>query len=203
MRATAHRLAESLGITPLDGGVHPRFGTRNMILPLADDRFVEVVEVLDHPASDKAPFGQAVRARSANGGGWLSWVVSTGTIANAEARLGRPAAVGNRHRPDGIEVTWQQLGIRGLMSDAQVPWFIHWDDLSQHPSKDGESQTTLKGMQIAGSVERITEWLGLGGTPGVDREDWEPDIAFSFVAPHGTPGLLSVTFETPNGEVTV
>ena len=85
-----------------------------MILPLADDRFVEVVEVLDHPASDKAPFGQAVRARSANGGGWLSWVVSTGTIANAEARLGRPAAVGNRHRPDGIEVTWQQLGIRGL-----------------------------------------------------------------------------------------
>ena len=174
-----------------------------MILPLADDRFVEVVEVLDHPASDKAPFGQAVRARSANGGGWLSWVVSTGTIANAEARLGRPAAVGNRHRPDGIEVTWQQLGIRGLMSDAQVPWFIHWDDLSQHPSKDGESQTTLKGMQIAGSVERITEWLGLGGTPGVDREDWEPDIAFSFVAPHGTPGLLSVTFETPNGEVTV
>ncbi len=64
-----------------DGGVHPRFGTRNRILPLRDDTYLEVVEVLDHPASDKAPFGQAVRARSLLGGGWLGWVVAVDDIA--------------------------------------------------------------------------------------------------------------------------
>ncbi|HRC17356.1 MAG: VOC family protein, partial [Tetrasphaera sp.] len=103
-RATAERLAGTLGVEPVDGGVHPRFGTRNVILPLADERYVEVVEVLDHPASDKAPFGQVVRARSEAGGGWLGWVIEVDDMAAQEARLGREAVQGNRHRPDGVEL---------------------------------------------------------------------------------------------------
>ena len=104
--------------TFVDGGVHPRFGTRNMVLPLADHTYLEVVEVLDHPASDKAPFGQAVRARSALGGGWLGWVVAVDDIATVEHRLGREAVAGNRHRPDGTELLWKQIGVNGLISDA-------------------------------------------------------------------------------------
>ncbi len=70
--ATTERISAALGVDAVrGGGVHPRFGTRNMIIPLADNKYLEVVEVLDHPASDKAPFGQAVRARSAAGGGWM------------------------------------------------------------------------------------------------------------------------------------
>ena len=65
LAVTTELLGEQLGEAFRAGGVHPRFGTRNMILPLAGDIYVEIVEVLDHPASDKAPFGQAVRARSA------------------------------------------------------------------------------------------------------------------------------------------
>src|SRR5512141_3474598 len=88
LKATAQRLAEQIGVAPVDGGVHPRFGTRNIILPLAHERYVEVVEVLDHPASDKAPFGQAVRARSEVGGGWLGWCVEVDDLAPFEERLG-------------------------------------------------------------------------------------------------------------------
>ena len=40
LKATAQRLAEQIGVTPVDGGVHPRFGTRNVILPLAHERYV-------------------------------------------------------------------------------------------------------------------------------------------------------------------
>ena len=76
LASTAQRIGGLLGREFMDGGLHPRFGTRNMILPLAGGTYLEIVEVLDHPASDKAPFGQAVRARSALGGGWLGWVVS-------------------------------------------------------------------------------------------------------------------------------
>src|SRR3954471_7934334 len=124
---TAQRIGGLLGRDFIDGGVHPRFGTRNMVLPLADHTYLEVVEVLDHPASDKAPFGQAVRARSALGGGWLGWVVAVKDIAVVEQRLGREAVKGNRHRPDGENLQWKQIGINGLIADPQLPFFIQWE----------------------------------------------------------------------------
>ncbi len=197
LRATAQRLAKRIGVEPVDGGVHPRFGTRNIILPLAHERYVEVVEVLDHPASDKAPFGQVVRARSACGGGWLGWVVRVDDIAEQEKRLGREAAQGNRHRPDGVELRWKQLGIKGLQADPQLPFFVQWEPGVPHPSDDAVTDVTIDSLQIAGDPERVREWLGL------PADDTSSVIAFEFVSPHGTPGLMSVTFETPHGEIVV
>ena len=197
LKATAGRLAEKLGVTPVDGGIHPRFGTRNIILPLAAKRYVEVVTVLDHPASDKAPFGQAVRACSEAGGGWLAWVVSISDMSEVEKRLGRESVVGSRHRPDGVQYKWRQLGVNGLLADPQLPYYIHWDDESLHPSDGATTDVTISGLQIAGDPKRVTDWLGLpAGTTGTE-------IDFRFIAPHGTPGLLSVTFETPTGPVTI
>lgn len=196
LKATAERLAKLIGVEPVDGGVHPRFGTRNVIFPLAHDRYVEVVEVLDHPASDKAPFGQAVRARSEAGGGWLGWVVRVDDIAPFEERLGRQAAEGYRHRPDGTELKWRQLGVKGLISDPQLPFFVEWQTPECHPSVGATTDVTIKGLHIAGDPARVRDWLNWPAE--------EPTtIDFTFVAPHGTPGLLSVVFDTPNGEVVV
>ncbi len=197
LHATAERLAKLIGVKPVDGGVHPRFGTRNVILPLANERYVEVVEVLDHPASDKAPFGQAVRARSANGGGWLGWVVRVDGIEEIGSRLGREPADGYRHTPDGRELRWRQLGVSGLICDPQLPFYVEWAEGTRHPSTDGATQVGLAGLTIAGDPERVRAWLGL-------PEDYKPStLEFTFVAPHGNPGLLAVTFGTPDGPVTV
>src|SRR6188768_977648 len=119
--ATAQRLGKQLRAAFSDGGFHPRFGTRNRILPLTDGHYLEVVAVLDHPAADKAPFGQAVRARSQAGGGWLGWVIAVDDLAPLEQRMGRLAIEGNRHRPDGVELRWRQLGVKGLQADPQLP----------------------------------------------------------------------------------
>jgi len=198
LRATAARLGAALGIDPVDGGVHPRFGTRNIVLPLAERRYLEIVEVLDHPASDKAPFGQAVRARSADGGGWLGWVVAVQDLAPFEERIGRPAMPGNRHRPDGVELRWRQIGVKGLIVDPQLPYMIRWETGPElHPSVGGAGVVRLMGLQIAGSPVRVRDWLGLD-------PDYTPEtLDFSFVAPHGTPGLLTVSFQTPTGIVEI
>ena len=67
--ATVARIAETLGIERIKGGVHPRFGTQNALFPMTEGQYLEVVEALDHPASLSAPFGQLVRARTEQGGG--------------------------------------------------------------------------------------------------------------------------------------
>lgn len=197
LQATATRLSKLIGVDPVNGGVHPRFGTRNVIFPLAHHNYLEVVEVLDHPTCDKAPFGQAVRARSEAGGGWLGWVISVDNLAPVERRLGRRAVDGNRHRPDGVELKWRQIGIKGLMADPQLPFFVRWEDPSLHPAATCDTTVAIANLQVAGDPSRVREWLG-----PEDRFD-KGDIRFTFIAPHGTPGLLSVTFSTPDGPVVI
>jgi hypothetical protein len=195
--AETERLGALLGERFRDGGFHPRFGTRNHILPLADDRYLEVVEVLEHPAAEKAPFGQAVRARSETGGGWLGWVVSVDDLAPFEERLEREAVHGSRHFPDGRLLEWRQLGVKGLISDPQLPYFIKWDsDPSVLPSAL-EGQIRLDRIEIAGTRSRVEEWLGIA------IEDVFDGVRIKFSSPNGQPGILSATFLTPNGKVKI
>lgn len=195
LKAEAARLADALGTDYKDGGFHPRFGTRNHIIPLTDSRYIEVVEVLDHPAADKAAFGQAVRARSDMGGGWLGWVVSVPDIAPFELRLERSAVPGSRQFPDGRRLEWVQIGIRGLIADPQLPYFLEWksDDSLRPAALSGA--VALDSMQISGSATRLSEWLG---TPVGDSLD---GVALDLVAPHGTPGINSVTFRRTDGNL--
>ncbi|MCW2757469.1 MAG: hypothetical protein JWO46_1215 [Nocardioidaceae bacterium] len=196
--ATTQRLSTLLGAPFRDGGVHPRFGTRNRVLPLRDSTYLEVVEVLDHPASDKAPFGQAVRARSEMGGGWLGWVVAVDDIAPIEARIGRESVPGNRHRPDGVELRWKQLGVKGLQSDPQLPFFVQWEcDPGEHPSTGASGDISFAALEIAGDPARVSEWLGQPVEQPLE------DVKVDWVAPNGTPGILAVQFQTPQGLVRI
>ncbi|MBY9074521.1 VOC family protein [Nocardioides sp. WL0053] len=195
--STARRIGELLGEEFRDGGIHPRFGTRNVVLPLSAGTYLEVVEVLDHPASDKAPFGQAVRARSELGGGWMGWVVAVDDIAPVESRLGRESAQGNRHRPDGVELRWRQIGVTGLQSDPQLPFFVQWESpADQHPSAGASGRLHLDRLEIAGDPARVRQWLG-------DTADPLEDVEVDWVAPHGTPGIVAAQFATADGVVRI
>ena len=198
LAGTTERLSALLGEEFRGGGIHPRFGTRNSILPLTGDTYFEVVEVLDHPASDKAPFGQAVRARSELGGGWLGWVVAVDDIHPFETRLGRRAVNGNRHRPDGTELLWKQLGVKGLQADPQLPFFIEWDiEPGNHPSAGSTGNVSLECLQIAGDPLRVSKWLGQSVEQPLE------DVKVEWVAPNGTPGIVAAKFLTPNGLIRI
>jgi hypothetical protein len=165
---------------------------------MTDNTYLELVEVLDHPASDKAPFGQAVRARSELGGGWLGWVVAVDDLSPLEERLGRSAVNGNRHRPDGTELLWKQLGVKGLQADPQLPFFVQWESNSaEHPSTGASGNISLEALEIAGDPARVSEWLG----QPVERP--LEDVKVDWVAPNGTPGIVAVSFQTPNGLVRI
>jgi hypothetical protein len=195
LKATAQRLGSQLGVDFTDGGFHPRFGTRNWILPLTGGQYLEVVGVLDHPAADKAAFGQAVRARTAEGGGWLGWVVAVDDLEPFERRVGRTAVSGHRHLPDGTVLEWEQLGVKDLQNDPQLPFFVEWHgDPALHPSHGGRVE--LLKLEIAGDHERVDQWLG--GKSGAILADVDIDWISS-----DQPGLTAAIFSTPRGEVRI
>jgi hypothetical protein len=188
------RLGSRLGAGFTDGGLHPRFGTRNFVLALAGGSYLEVVAALDHPAADSAPFGRAVKARSEQGGGWLGWAVSVDNLAPVEHRLGRAAVPGHRRRPDGFDLRWHQIGINDLAADNQFPFFLQWDtDAAHHPSTGG-SPIRLTGLQFAGEQDRVEDYLGapvFESFPGIGFE-WNDRT-------DDDSGLVAAFFTTANG----
>lgn len=193
---TVQRLGADLGAAFVDGGKHPRFGTRNFILPLAGGTYIEVVAPLDHPAAESAPFGQAVRQRAEAGGGWMGWVVQVSDLASVEARIGREAGEGHRVRPDGVDVCWKQIGLIDLMADPSLPYFINWNDLSQHPSVGFNSPIKISEIAISGDRDKLVSWLGVKGEELIDS------VNLNFVEDEDG-GIAAVTFQTGNGLVTV
>jgi hypothetical protein len=191
---TVQRLGCQLGGTFVDGGRHPSFGTSNFVLPLASGLYVEVVAALDHPAAEKAPFGRAVRARADAGGGWMGWVVSVDDISAIEARLGREAVAGHRVRPDGVKLTWQQIGVNDLLRDPSLPYFTEWTCAPElHPSRVAAATVDVVGCEICGDRDQIRAWLGDElHSPG-------HDVAIAWVDA-AEPGLAAVTFRTASGE---
>jgi hypothetical protein len=198
LAACVQRLGARLGAGFTDGGLHPSFGTRNFVLPLADGCYLEVVEALDHPAADRAPFGRAVRARTDAGGGWLGWAIRVDDIAPIEARLARPAADGHRRRPDGFDLRWQQIGIIDVAADPQLPFFVHWLSDDQHHPSSGGSALVLRRLEIAGDQDRVDDYLGtsaLQPLDGIEVEWLDPS--------DDDTGVVAAVFDTASGEVRI
>jgi hypothetical protein len=195
---TVQRLGSRLGSTFVDGGVHPRFGTRNFTLPLQNGHYIEVVCPLDHPASDASPFGKAVSRRAEEGGGWLTWVVAVDDVASIETRLGRQAVDGHRTKPDGTDIRWKQIGVLGTLEDRQLPFFIEWIE-NHHPSTDGKAVATIVKIEIAGDEETISNWLGSDTAQALGD-----NVEVIWISPSendGENGIVAVHLMTPTGVV--
>lgn len=198
LAACVQRLGSRLGAGFSDGGLHPTFGTRNFVLPLADMCYLEVVATLDHPAADRAPFGRAVRDRASAGGGWLAWAIRVDDISTFEQRLHRPAALGHRHRPDGFDLRWRQIGINDVTEDPQLPFFAQWDvDIEHHPAYGG-STIRLQNLEIAGYEQTVDDYIGTSHRQPLDG------ITVEWTSPcEGEHGVVSATFATPRGDVRI
>jgi len=207
LASCVQRLGGQLGAGFSDGGLHPSFGTRNFVLPLAGGCDLETVEALDHPAVDRAPFGRAVRARSEEGGGWLAWAIRVDGLSPIEERLGRPAAPGHRRRPDGFDLRWRQIGLNDVAMDPQLPFFVSWDVDDEHHPSAGGSAVTLCRLEIAGDEATVDAYVG---TPSRDLLDGVDVTWIDAVrGTDGVPGIdddrgvVAAGFQTPGGFVRI
>ncbi len=194
---TVQRLGSRLGSTFVDGGVHPRFGTRNFTAPLQNGQYIEVVCPLDHPSTEQTPWGKAVSRKAQAGGGWLTWVFSTEDISNVEKKFGREAVEGHRTRPDGSDLKWKQIGVTEIADSHELPFFIQWLT-TDHPSQDGKAVASIEKITIADKGELSESWFKeeiLAGLAGTSIEWADPSTN------EGENGIVAVHLKTPTGVV--
>jgi hypothetical protein len=183
-----NRIGSQIGTAFVDGGIHPKFGTRNFTAPLLNGQYIEVVCPLDHPATDATPFGKAVKKKADAGGGWLTWVFSSTDLGKVEEKFGRKAADGSRTRPDGSELKWKQIGVKDIMGSGELPFFIQWLT-DKHPSKDGNSVAKITKIVIADDEELANSWFKNEINSGLT------DIKIEWIKPElneGEKGIVKV-----------
>ena len=149
-------------------------------------------------SADKAPFGQAVRARSAAGGGWLGWVVSVDDLGLLQRRIGRtrrrgPSAPAGRPRagvaPAGRAGPAERSAAAVLRAVASAT------RRCIRPSADGA--VDLLTIEIAGSHERRRRMAGRQDRLCARRRRHRLDCA------RGDPGLVGRDLPDPEGMVRI
>ena len=194
-----NRIGSQIGTAFVDGGIHPKFGTRNFTAPLLNGQYIEIVCPLDHPATDATPFGQAVKKKADAGGGWLTWVFSLNDLSKIEEKFGRKAANGSRTKPDGSELKWKQIGVREISSSGELPFFIQWLT-GQHPSKDGSSVAKISKIVIADDEQLADSWFKdeiKTGLTEVEIEWVKPELNY------GEKGILKIEIISQNRSITL
>ena len=194
---TVQRLGSRLGSTFVDGGIHPRFGTRNFTASLKNGQYIEVVCPLDHPATEQTPWGKAVSKKASDGGGWFTWVFSTKDIAPIAEKFGRNAIEGHRTRPNGSDLKWKQIGVKEIADTREFPFFIQWLS-TDHPSQDGIPLAEIQKIVIADSDELADSWFKaeiLTALGKVEIEWLDPSLN------DNQTGIVSVHLVTTGGVV--
>ena len=194
---TVQRLGSRLGSTFIDGGIHPRFGTRNFTTALKNGQYIEVVCPLDHPSAESTPWGQAVSKKANEGGGWLTWVFSGKDITPIEEKFGRQSVEGHRTRPDGSDLRWKQIGVKEIADFPEFPFFVQWLSVD-HPSQYGTQLAEIEKIVIADRDKLTNSWFiqeilsALG------------DVVIEWVNPainDEEAGIVEVHLKTPHGKV--
>ena len=194
-----NRIGSQIGTAFVDGGIHPKFGTRNFTAPLLNGQYIEIVCPLDHPATDATPFGQAVKKKAVAGGGWLTWVFSSNDLAKVEEKFGRKAADGYRTKPDGSELKWKQIGVKEITGAGELPFFIQWLT-EKHPSKDGNSVAKISKIVIADDEQLADSWFKDEIKSGLT------DVEIEWVKPEsndGDKGIVAVELLLNNNKIRV
>ncbi len=125
------------GVRAVFGGVHPGRGTRNALLALGPDCYLEIIAP-DPEQSSPNWFSQVLTLHEPRLIGWAVHTPHLNTLAQTAAAAGFPIDGphdGARARPDGKILSWKFLRLRDDRGGL-LPFFIEWGRDSVHPAAD-------------------------------------------------------------------
>jgi hypothetical protein len=193
LEEAGERLHHEHGLASMPGGVHPRWGTANRIVPLGQD-YVELIAVVDPGVAEATVLGRALLGLTADGRDrWFAVCLSDTEIEATAARLGLTLEPGERMRPDGSRLRWRGAGIDDTGRERWLPFFIAWDaPVALHPGRGAiEHDAAALGIarvDVAGDAGRLRAWLGPAGD------------ALPIEVVDGEPGVRAVVLATEGGD---
>ena len=189
--AGVQQVEDILGVKAVVGGQHPGGGTRNALIGLGDETYLEIIGPdPEQPAPSRPRRFGIDDLKSPR---LVTWAVKStdleGTTEKARTfglDLGEVQS-GSRRRPDGVMLAWRLTVSRTLTADGIVPFFIDWGK-TLHPAKGlppGCKLITLRAEHPnAKAIESGLTGLGLN-----IRIDTGP-----------APALIA-TIQTPHGQL--
>jgi len=139
------------GVVATPGGRHPGRGTRNALVALGGDTYLEIIAPDPEQPPPTAPRWLGVDAVTTPR--LTTWAVKGTNLDQLRTRardegvmLGEVRA-GERERADGVTLSWQLTDPEPLIADGVIPFFIDWGT-SPHPARSAVGGVRLKEIRL-------------------------------------------------------
>jgi hypothetical protein len=176
------------GVRPVFGGVHPGRGTQNALVSLGEGQYLEILAPDPRQTVD-APVLQGLRTLDSLTP--VGWAAAAQDLEGAQARLAAaaiqttPIRPGSRALPNGTRLEWSTLSLAESQS-VTLPFFIHWEDMSVHPSRTTPAGCTLVSLRLEDpDPERVRAVLGSLPRGVLVTAGAEPGLSFILDCPTG------------------
>lgn len=173
------QLWRGYGLRCTAGGSHRRWGTANLIVPIGR-QYLELVAVENAELASCSLLGRAVLAAADRDRlAPIGLCLATPDLASVASRLGQKVEPGSRALADGSEIRWSSVGLEQAFGVTRLPFFLAWEDTTQHPSSAPSEHrvevSEISEVEVGGPEDALWEHLGcqvpgvhaVGGAPGV------------------------------------
>jgi Glyoxalase-like domain len=174
LAAAAHEFEVEHGLSSIEGGRHPGWGTANRIVPLGKS-YLELVAVIDEDEAAGSDFGHWVAAVDAESGSKpFGWAVRTNDLDRIAHRLGLIVESGSRVTPEGHVLRWRAASLDEPAAEPSLPFFIEWAEGSAFPGRAAvvhpAGSVEIERLELRGDVAHLSQWLGRHELPISVRE---------------------------------
>ncbi len=179
------------GVRALAGGQHPGYGTRNALLALGPETYLEIIG--PDPKQPKPDGPRVFGIDDLDRPRLVTWAAKEQDLEDwlersqvRDFEFGE-IVQGSRRKPDGTVLTWRHTDPYVTFEDGIIPCLIDWGDTTS-PARTAAKGCTLVGLQAehpeAERVEKRLKAIGL----------------FLTVEAAPEPALIA-TIDTPRGRV--